>query len=338
MENEDMLKRFLLGAVNENERDQIQDELFSGEGLFEEMLLVEDQLTDEYLYGKLTGEDLVRFERYFLVAPQRREKLRVAEALQQHALLRKSIPVAKPSRFVWSLPSALGWRVAAVSLALAVVAGLMAWILWTNLKLRNEFDGINAKLEHALEERRSGTLSEEQRKQIEVEQRRNNDLLAKLDALSIQTGTLDKQIASLRSENKTLQLRVAKLTDYAARQGSRSTPALVAILEPGQPRGTDQSNVVRIEPDMKEIELHLMLEEEPQTTYFAELIDANGKSIRLKRGLSVTNVNGGKAVAVRFQTDLLKRGSYILKLSSAHRIGPRRVSLRRVASYQFKVE
>lgn len=101
MEKEEILRRFLLGAVTDDEREQIQDQLFLPGGLFQQMLLMEDRLTDEYLYGELGGDDLVRFETYFLAAPQRRERLRMARALRQHASEAKLLRIPRSSTLRW---------------------------------------------------------------------------------------------------------------------------------------------------------------------------------------------------------------------------------------------
>lgn len=89
VDDPDITRRFLLGAVTDDECEQLQDRFFTDDSLFDDMLLMEDQLTDEYLFAVLSAEDLARFESYFLVAPQRREKLRVAQALREYTVQRK---------------------------------------------------------------------------------------------------------------------------------------------------------------------------------------------------------------------------------------------------------
>jgi hypothetical protein len=100
-EQEEIMRRFLLGAVTPQEREQVEDQLFAEGSWHDTLLLLEDQLTDEYLYGKLAPGDCLRFERYFLAAPQRQEKLRLAQSLRRYALQHKSLPLPPPVPIQW---------------------------------------------------------------------------------------------------------------------------------------------------------------------------------------------------------------------------------------------
>jgi anti-sigma factor RsiW len=84
LEEEVLLKRFLLGDLSEGEQSEVEERLFSDPKYFSQFRAAEDDLIDEYLYGDLDGAERERFENYFLSTPERRESLRVAKALQQY--------------------------------------------------------------------------------------------------------------------------------------------------------------------------------------------------------------------------------------------------------------
>jgi hypothetical protein len=84
LEEDLLLKRFLLGELPEGVRGEVEERLFSDPEYFRQFRAAEDELTDEYLYGDLDADERERFETYFLTTPERRESLRIARALKQY--------------------------------------------------------------------------------------------------------------------------------------------------------------------------------------------------------------------------------------------------------------
>lgn len=84
LEEDLLLKRFLLGELSDGERGEIEERLFADPSYFRQFRAAEDELTDEYLYGDLAADERARFESFFLTTPERRESFRVAKALKQY--------------------------------------------------------------------------------------------------------------------------------------------------------------------------------------------------------------------------------------------------------------
>lgn len=78
------IRSYLLGQVDEAEHEAIETAILTDDELFEELLVVEDEVIDEYLTGKLDPEARSRFENYFLAAPERHEQLRFARVFDQY--------------------------------------------------------------------------------------------------------------------------------------------------------------------------------------------------------------------------------------------------------------
>lgn len=93
LEEDLLLKRFLLGELPEGERGEVEERLFSDPEYFRLFRAAEEELTDEYIYGDLDAGERERFERYFLTTPERRESLRVARALKQY--ISRNAPAAE---------------------------------------------------------------------------------------------------------------------------------------------------------------------------------------------------------------------------------------------------
>lgn len=121
------LRQYLLGQLTDPAREEFEQRLFSDDDLFEELLAAEDELIDESLAGELSGDDRESFARFFLITPEREQRLWFRRALKRH--LRKPpppplpAPAPRPSWFE-------GWafRTAAAVAALVIIVGIVSII------------------------------------------------------------------------------------------------------------------------------------------------------------------------------------------------------------------
>jgi hypothetical protein len=74
----------LLGNVSGDECAHLEERLFADNEFFEQLLMEEDELIDDYLQGMLSWREKKRFEKIFLVLSERREKLEFARMLRQY--------------------------------------------------------------------------------------------------------------------------------------------------------------------------------------------------------------------------------------------------------------
>jgi hypothetical protein len=116
-----LLSRYLLHEASEEEREEIERHYFSDPEDLALLEAVEDDLIDAYVRRELPQAQRARFEKYFLCTRARRERLQMAEALQQH-LRRRPL--------VWARWPRVTLAIAATLLVLA--AGLGAWLRTRN--------------------------------------------------------------------------------------------------------------------------------------------------------------------------------------------------------------
>src|SRR5712691_2711185 len=83
-ELQERIRRYLLGQLDDGARQEIERDLLTNEELFEELLVIEDEIIDEYLGGKLSAEERASFERNFLATPERHEKLKFGRAFDRY--------------------------------------------------------------------------------------------------------------------------------------------------------------------------------------------------------------------------------------------------------------
>src|SRR5947207_2409634 len=76
-----LLVRYLLGEASPEERSHLEARYVTNAELFEELVAAENDLIDAYAGGHLSDSDRRRLEEYFLVTPERRQRVEFAKAL-----------------------------------------------------------------------------------------------------------------------------------------------------------------------------------------------------------------------------------------------------------------
>ena len=82
--DDQLIRRYLLGELKGDEKDQFEDRYFQNNALLQEILRVEQQLIDAYSSGSLTGEDYARFERGLRSSARWRAEVRLSKDLMEY--------------------------------------------------------------------------------------------------------------------------------------------------------------------------------------------------------------------------------------------------------------
>jgi hypothetical protein len=88
--------QYLLGESTETEREALEQRCLKDETVAEEIEAFENELVDDYVAGRLAAADQGRFERSYLAAPGRAEKVAFARALRARIGLEQGTPVPLP--------------------------------------------------------------------------------------------------------------------------------------------------------------------------------------------------------------------------------------------------
>ena len=84
--DQSLLRRYLLGTVTPESREDLEARLFSDDRIFSERLsIAEDELVSDYVQSALTDAERQDFEKHFLCTDERRAKLEFARALHAYA-------------------------------------------------------------------------------------------------------------------------------------------------------------------------------------------------------------------------------------------------------------
>jgi CHAT domain-containing protein/tetratricopeptide (TPR) repeat protein len=139
-ENEIKIRAYLVGGLGEAEELELERRLLGDRDLAEHLLLVEDELIEDYERGALDASERERFETFFLVTPGRRRKLRMVRAARKYAA--GTVPAAAVGRRAPSVRP--GWwqrllhklffpRWKTAAFACAVAAAVVAGVVWRSL-------------------------------------------------------------------------------------------------------------------------------------------------------------------------------------------------------------
>jgi len=74
------IRQYLLGRLPEEELEVVDKRLVTDPAFYEELLMVEDELIDDYIAQDLSSEERQSFENHFLMTPERQKKLRFSRA------------------------------------------------------------------------------------------------------------------------------------------------------------------------------------------------------------------------------------------------------------------
>src|SRR5437868_5628004 len=130
-----LLREFLLGKLNDEERGQIEDLFLTDSEMRERVLALEQDLTEDYLEDNLTEEEKDRFLSLYAQTDEQRRNVRIIKSIKDWAVRESRIPHAPaPTVSVWSrlrtrLPLK---RALVIPVAVTIVIAIVLVIVWLN--------------------------------------------------------------------------------------------------------------------------------------------------------------------------------------------------------------
>ena len=126
----EVLRSYLLGTLEAEPRAELEERILSDPAVYEELLLLEEELIDQYIAGGLSKAERQQFETHFLITAERQKKLRFGQLLKRY-LNSQTIPAFSENVPVPHLNQTVPSRRFFSLLALVVVAvlgiGLLCW-------------------------------------------------------------------------------------------------------------------------------------------------------------------------------------------------------------------
>ena len=122
------LREYILGMSSEEDTERLDEASIADDAVAARLRAVEDDLVDAYVRGRLNGQTLDRFQRWYLLSPRRRDKVAFARSFAlavEYAAATEPAAARPRLRGVWQLT-------AVAALLVAVCAGLVLQMARTN--------------------------------------------------------------------------------------------------------------------------------------------------------------------------------------------------------------
>ena len=277
--------RYLLGQLGDQEQRQLEERLMTQDDSFEQLQVLEDELIDEYLKNTLSEEDREHFEKHFLSTPERREKLKFAEAFRSYvATAIKEEKHLEPSPWQKFL-AALRTPAPVLRYGFPV---LLVGTLAGGLRMASTIQRLHTEIAQVRTEHGSLQKREQQLQQEVAEQRRRNQ---ELEQQMVSSQPLSQKPPSPLSALATIALR------------------------PGLVRDSGTTQKLAISSGTELVELKLELADHKYKTYRVVLQDSAGAEVFTFNKTKPKRMGSNLFIVLTVPADVLPSDDYSLKLS-----------------------
>lgn len=308
-----VVKRYLLGVLPEEERDRFEQQYFADNTLFEEVELAEDELVDRYVRDTLPKDDRRLFEQALAQSSRLSERVEFAKLLST-----KTTPQPQPTfqpvpeRGFWQrlfAPERQAFRFASgFAVLLLLVGGVGVGMAWLNLQRQSA----------VLEARNS-----ELRQQSEAA---TKELAQQRAANEQRAGDLQKAAADIEAERQSLEQQLA-----AAERPLNLVAQLT--LEPIATRSGGEPPHLTLNRNYASLNLKIPLIDSDYTRYRAVVVTPSKKPISTPRTLTPKNTAAGKFLNLALPLKGIAPGDYFVRVEGIDESGKTQPG----DSYQFRL-
>jgi hypothetical protein len=323
---DDVMTRYLLGELAETEQGAIEERLFLDDDWFDRLRVVEMELIDDYVQGRMSGADRTEFERAFLTTPERMQKVTNAKALLRHVeKLERRVSIVKPESsagFWQTLTGYLSFQSPAMQYAMAAAVLLMtvgaSWLVYDRVRLAQQLDSArNQQAVQTHEEQIIRAQRAELQKELDNKQ-------SELQRLSVESQGKDKELEGLKNEIAALRQRWENLGPHEPVDQVR------AIVSAARTKNALLPVNIYLKPETKKVSLQLQVNPPVAPFYNISLKSKDGRVINEWPLQKPRRTRSGRSLFLALAANLLEEGEYLLSASDASQMG-------RVVAYPVKV-
>lgn len=304
-----LAEQFLLGKLTEEETVKIEEEIFSKNDQFENILIAEYDLIDAYVSGNLSAEDQSRFESRLLLNPNQHQRVEFAETLVNYAS-------KKTAEYQDSIVYESSWlqafsRLFSIKPMLSYSFALTAFVflggaVWLAINNNSPLLPNNELVDMRTTE--LGTVVEQPEFSVpNEEQKSGNKAIRENESSKDKLTTIERSPKAIANQSS---------TSRRTEQSQKPTPVYSTIILPfGLTRG-DNTTPTEFDVPAKAdfVNLKLKFEEGDFTSYFAVIETVEGQKIWSGKILKSTVSKNERTVMATVAARLLKKGDYIITL------------------------
>jgi anti-sigma-K factor RskA len=309
LNDEQLVRRYLLGELPEEEQERVERQMLVDGDYSALVSVLEEDLIEDYVSGRLGAGDASKFERVFLTTPEGVEQVKLARNLRAYAL--KQAYGKSPEAFHGdsgtrlkpiSLMEYLRSKTVMGRFALATAAALVVLVGWS----------LVAKVWQR--QQRPDTIRPQLEAQLAEEQARNEELAKSLQQEQDRRARLEQELAS--SKNSKPEQPLSALASI--------------VLSPGMARAGGPSNELVIKPGASQASFRLLIRKTSYGSFRASINTEDGR--RVWSGPAHLSPGGGE-VRLSVPVNLLPNGKYFIQLQGAAGQG----EYQDIATYYFTV-
>ena len=321
---ERLLQRYLLGDLSLEEQDEIEELYFDNDDYLYKLLILENELIDNYLTGNLSNSEKQKFGRNYLTTSEKEDRVRLVRHLYEEAnkpatVTEVSTAPRSPVEQTWwsTLLSALipqnprARYAVAFTVILLMIGGI--FFITKTTQLRNQLARVQQEKE-SLQESRSQI-----EEQLANQQQRNDELAKALERAREQQRLLDEELSGPR--------KATAPTVPSFELGGTNEPPRSAF-GPGSTRAKQQ--LLLIPTDAKLVRLSFKIDPTGYQSFRLVLVTQAGSEVWSRaEQLESTRLR----ITLHLPTKFLNRGEYIFKLQLVKNEGQEAVK-----EYPVKIE
>lgn len=316
-ENEEIIRRFLLGKMSEEERFEFEKSFVADGQLFEQLVAVEDELIEKYVRGWMQPEERAEFEAVFLMTKRRRERIDFARTFIEQvtgkgvALTNKVEESAPKDDFFAAVLRWLSFPKVALGGAMAILVIFVGVWMFPRLFTTNRAEVAFQPDKSA----QSTPVTTETTEPVNSQPANTTET----PEPTANTETIEQAPAATKTPIPT--------PTPAIEQPVRNP---VLALFPGILRSGGSNNILSLPDNAKAATFLLNLPSTDYSTYAAIVTDADGNTIARFDKLKASK---GR-IRLVVTANQLKRGDYMIRLDGRNRSGENES----VADFQFRID
>jgi len=314
---DEVMAKYLLGELSAADQEVVEEKFFVDDEWFDRLSVVEMELIDEYVQGRMSTKERSQFERGFLTTPDRIEKVTNARTLMRHVEELKPFPAdeTEPSTPFWrtlagyvSFQSPVMQYGMAAAVLLLIVGG--AWLVFDSFRWRQQVQ--EARNQQSTQARELNEKMLQQRTELQQQlDHKESELKQQL----AQSQGKDQEIEKLRHEIAGLHRQQENLS---SRQPGEEITAFLSA-GPLTRGGSPEPINVYLQPNTKRLNLHIQLKPPTASRYNLSLIRAGGKPIKQWFRVRPRQTNSSPNIRITLPTGLLGEGDYLLNTNGVPR-------------------
>lgn len=294
---ENLARRYLLGELGEQEELELEQQMIESGEVQERIALVETELIDAYLAGRLPPQARARFEARYLSHAGGVHKVEHARLLERWAASgtggrRGSAPLRQRP-----------WRAAAAALFVAGLAGFLSWQVWQG---HRELAGKEAEIAAGRQRER---------------------------ALESRLRTTEERLAEVRRQLQAERTAAARPIPRPPRETLRQLSEVSLLLTAGAVRGGEEAQTLPVPAAARSVRLDLAWPVARETGYRAAIETPDRVEVWRAERLEAGTQGAASVLTLRLPASLLPPGDYILRLEARDR----GADWESVADYSFRV-